>query len=159
MKDYDNREVGTIERELYIDASPETVFEVISDPEHVAGWWPDTAAYDLEVGATGQITFGDPAAGGKAVTLTVLELDPPKTFSFRWAHAAGTHPAAGNSLFVTFALTPSGGGTLLRFTETGFGEMGWDQATREAEYDAHVSGWNHFLPRLAPYVEQLVAKR
>ncbi|MEU7764127.1 hypothetical protein AB0B25_03245 [Nocardia sp. NPDC049190] len=62
----------------------------------------------------------------------VLKVDPPKTFSFRWTHDAGTEPTASNSLFVTFTPTASGSGTLLRFIETGFREMGWDEATFEA---------------------------
>ena len=38
-------EHGTIERELHIDASPEVVFDVVSNPEHVRQWWPDEAEY------------------------------------------------------------------------------------------------------------------
>jgi uncharacterized protein YndB with AHSA1/START domain len=159
MKNLDNAELRTIERELFIDASPETVFEVVSQPEHVKQWWPDVASYDVEAGATGQIAFGDPANGGKAVNLTVIEVDPPTTFSFRWDHDADAKAAVGNSMLVTFVLTPSGSGTLLRFSETGFREMGWDAATLEANYSDHVNGWNSFLVRVAPYVEQVVAAR
>ena len=32
-------EQGTIEREITIGASPEVVYEVISTPEHIRGWW------------------------------------------------------------------------------------------------------------------------
>ena len=94
MKNLDNAELHTIERELFIDASPETVFEVVSRPEHVAQWWPDLASYDVVAGATGEIAFGDPADGRKVVRLTVMEVDPPSTFSFRWAHDADTRAAA-----------------------------------------------------------------
>ena len=57
----------------------------------------------------------------------------------------------GNSLLVTFELTAHDGGTLLRMTESGFREMGWEVAVLEAEYNDHVSGWDHFLPRLVRY--------
>lgn len=159
MKKLDDADIGTIERELYIEASPETVFDVISRPEHVARWWPDGATYDVKAGATGEIVFGDPATDGKAVTLNIIEVDPPTTFSFRWTHDAGTEPTTDNSLFVTFALTASGSGTLLRFVETGFRARGWDEATFKATYTDHINGWNRFLARLAPYVDQLVARR
>ena len=43
-------EVGTLVRELYIDAEPDIVFDVVSSPEHVAQWWPDEARYRLEPG-------------------------------------------------------------------------------------------------------------
>ena len=39
-------ELGTIEREIYVEASPEIVFEVVSSPTHLSGWWPDDARYD-----------------------------------------------------------------------------------------------------------------
>jgi uncharacterized protein YndB with AHSA1/START domain len=150
-------ELGTIEREIYVDASPETVFDVVSNPEHVREWWPDEAAYEVAPGATGQITFGNPAAGGGVVGLTVLEVDRPRTFSFRWTQTPGETGVEGNSLLVTFALSPQGDGTLLRMSETGFREMGWEVATLEQQYREHEQGWDHFLPRIAPYVAGLSA--
>jgi uncharacterized protein YndB with AHSA1/START domain len=36
----------SIEREIHVDASPGVVYEVVSRPEHLRGWWPDDA--DLE---------------------------------------------------------------------------------------------------------------
>ena len=148
-------ELGTIEREVFIEASPEVVFEVVSRPEHVRQWWPDDAHYEPVPGSTGEIVFGDPAAGGGAAQFTVMEVLPPTTFSFRWTQPVGEPAVEGNSLLVTFALTPSKGGTLLKMTETGFREMGWDAAVLEAQYNEHVSGWAYFLPRLAPYVATL----
>jgi uncharacterized protein YndB with AHSA1/START domain len=150
-------ELGTLEREIYVDAAPDTVFEVVSDPEHVREWWPDDATYDVRPGATGQITFGDPEAGGGVVGLTVLEVDPPRSFTFRWTQAPGETGVEGNSLLVTFALTPEGRGTRLRMTETGFREMGWEVAVLEAQYREHETGWDHFLPRLATYAATLDA--
>jgi uncharacterized protein YndB with AHSA1/START domain len=148
-------ELGTIEREIFVEASPETVFEVVSSPEHVRGWWPDDAAYDVTPGSSGQITFGDPGAGGGVVGLTVVEVDRPRSFTFRWTQAPGETGVEGNSLLVTFALSPQGEGTLLRMTETGFREMGWEVAALEQQYREHEQGWDHFLPRIAPYVARL----
>ncbi len=148
-------ELGTIEREIYVDAPPEVVFEVVSSPDHVSRWWPDEARYEPVPGASGEIVFGDPAAGGKVQQLTVVEARPPRTFSFRWTHEPGETAAEGNSLLVTFELTPSGDGTLLRMTETGFREMGWEVAVLERQYAEHVTGWDHFLPRLTRYVATL----
>src|SRR5689334_18111069 len=121
-------EYGTIERELYIEAAPEIVFEVVSSPEHLKQWWPDDARYEPVPGSAGHIAFGDRDAGGVVETFTVVEAHAPHTFSFRWTHPAGELAAPGNSLLVTFALSPSGDGTLLRFTETGFRERGWEAA-------------------------------
>lgn len=147
-------ELGTIERELFVAAPPAVVFDVVSKPEHVQQWWPDEAHYDPSPGSAGEIRFGDHAAA-----LTVVEAAPPRTFSFRWTHPAGTEPAAGNSLLVTFELTPSRGGTLIRMTETGFREMGWETAVLEAQYQDHAHGWDHFLPRLTDYTARLTIAR
>ena len=150
-------EFGTIEREIHIDAAPEVVFDVVSKPEHVREWWPDDARYELAEGSTGEIVFGDPEGDGMVVALSVLEVQPPRTFTFRWTHPADEAAEPGNSLLVTFELTPSGSGTLLRMTETGFREMGWEAAVLEEQYRDHIAGWDFYLPRIAPYVADLQA--
>jgi uncharacterized protein YndB with AHSA1/START domain len=148
-------EFGIIERELYVEASPEVVFQVVSSPEHVQEWWPDEARYDLEPGSPGEIVFGEHGTGCQVVAYTVVEVQPPRTFSFRWTHPAKEAPVEGNSLLVTFALTPSGDGTMLRMTETGFREMGWEVAVLEEQYRDHTNGWDFFLPRLLSYAKTL----
>jgi len=148
-------EPGTVEREIYIEASPEVVFEVVSSPDHLKQWWPDDARYDPTPGSVGEIRFGDCNAGGVAVAFTVVDVQPPRTFSFRWTHPADQAAAEGNSLLVTFDLTPAGDGTLLKMTETGFREMGWEIAVLEQQYQEHGNGWDLYLRRLAPYVATL----
>jgi uncharacterized protein YndB with AHSA1/START domain len=148
-------EFASIEREVYIEASPDVVFEVVSNPDHVKQWWPDDARYEPTPGSVGEVVFGDPDAGGGVAAFTVVDARPPWLFSFRWTHPAGEAAAEGNSLLVTFALTPSGSGTRLTMTETGFRAMGWETAVLEQQYREHVHGWDFFLPRLAPYVATL----
>jgi uncharacterized protein YndB with AHSA1/START domain len=148
-------EYGTIEREVYIEASPEVVFEVVSSPEHLQGWWPDEARYEAVPGSSGEIVFGQDASDRNVVPFTVLEVLPPRTFTFRWTQPRGESAEVGNSLLVTFALSPSGEGTLLKMTESGFREMGWELAVLEETYRDHVSGWTFYLSRLAPYVATL----
>lgn len=152
-------EYGSINRELHIDASPEVVYEVISSPEHLREWWPDDAELDPVLGATGTITFGDPGSPeAKVEQLTVVEADPPRRFAFRWVCDNGEAAAAGTSLLVTFDLVPTGGGTLLRFAETGFRERGWEAAVLEETYLDHARGWDYFLPRLVAHANGLVAR-
>ena len=148
-------ELGTIEREIFVDAAPEVVFDVVSSPDHVKQWWPEDARYDVAPGSAGELVFGDPDAGGMVVGFSVVEAIPPRTFSFRWTHPLDQQPAPGNSLLVTFDLAPSGGGTLLKMTETGFREMGWEVAVLEQQYEEHVTGWDFYLARIAPYVATL----
>ena len=151
-------ELGTIEREIYVEATPEIVFDVVSSADHIKQWWPDDARYEPTPGSSGEIVFGDRDAGGTVMAFTVVDAQPPRTFSFRWTHRAGEVAAEGNSLLVTFDLTPSGRGTLLKMTETGFREMGWEAAVLEQQYHEHVTGWDFYLPRLAPYAATVGAR-
>ncbi|MEU8514613.1 SRPBCC family protein [Kitasatospora sp. NPDC048722] len=151
-------EYGSIAREIRIEAPPEVVYEVISTPEHLKEWWPDEADLKPVPGATGTIAFGAGTPDVKVESLTVVEADPPRRFSFRWVCDEGRTAAPGNSLLVTFDLVPSDDGTLLRFTETGFRERGWEAAVLEEAYRDHASGWDYFLPRLVAYVARVVAR-
>jgi uncharacterized protein YndB with AHSA1/START domain len=151
-------EYGSIEREIHVQATPELVYDVVSKPEHLREWWPDEAEFQPRPGATGIISFGDTSTPEAHVAqLTVAEADPPRRFSFRWVYEEGEVATPGNSLLVTFELVPSGGGTLLRLTETGFREKGWEAAVLEDQYRDHVVGWDWFLPRLVTYVARLVS--
>jgi uncharacterized protein YndB with AHSA1/START domain len=124
-------EYGSIKREIHVDAS---------------------------VGATGHITFHRAAPEeALVVPITVVDARPPHRFSFRWVYEAGTLPGPENSLLVTFDLEPSGTGTRVRMTETGFRERGWDAAVLEQAYQEHIEGWDHFVPRLGAYVARLVS--
>lgn len=151
-------EYGSIEREFRIDAAPEIVFEVVSSPAHIREWWG--AETDLEPvdGAAGALIWTDKAASRTdVVPITVMDAQPPRLFSFRWAYGAGEQPTPTNSLLVTFELVPSGDGTLLRLTETGFREMGWEAAVLEEVYNDHGVGWDAHLGQLVAYATQLAS--
>ena len=152
-------EYGTIEREIHIDAAPEVVFDVVSRPEHIREWWGGAeTGLEPRTGATGELVCRDGDTGeAHVVPITVVDAVPPRRFSFRWTHPAGETALEGNSLLVTFELVPAGAGTVLRLTETGFREMGWEVAVLEENYQDHVNGWDTFVPRIGSYVIQLVS--
>lgn len=153
-------EYASIEREIHIDAPPEVVFEVISQPEHVRDWWEATSDVEPVPGASGELVWADGAdARANVVPMTVVVTEPPRLFTFRWTHPAAEDAIDGNSLLVTFELVPAGSGTLLRLTETGFRERGWELAELEQQYQEHVVGWDTFVPRIAEVAERLVATR
>jgi len=151
-------EFGSIEREIHIDASPEIVFAVISSPEHVREWWGGVET-DLSPtpGAVAELAWDRGTAEPHLEQLTVVDADPPSRFSFRWVYDDGVVATPTNSLLVTFELEASGAGTILRLTETGFREKGWEVAVLEAAYADHVRGWDIFVPAIGTYVARLVA--
>ncbi|WP_029138054.1 SRPBCC domain-containing protein [Nakamurella lactea] len=148
-------EYGVLERQLQIDASPEVVFEVVSQPEHLRHWWPDEVTLDPTPGGTGELVFGDRV---HVAGFTVVDVDPPRRFSFRWVAPEGEVAAEGNSLLVTFELEPSGDGTLLKFSETGWREKGWEAAVLEEQFLDHERGWDIFLPRLQTYAPTVAGR-
>lgn len=148
-------EYGSIEREIYVNASPEIVFEVVSSPDHLKNWWPDEAEIEPVAGATGQIVFHRPPAEPKIEPITVVGVEPPCHFSFRWVYKEGQDADSSNSLLVAFDLEPSGSGTLVKMTETGFRERGWEAAVLEEAYQDHIKGWDYFILRLGEYVTSL----
>ncbi|MET7688941.1 SRPBCC domain-containing protein [Streptomyces sp. NPDC005483] len=150
-------EFGTVEREIHIDASPQVVYDVVSSPEHLREWWPDEAEFSAVPGGTGRIGFGDCSQDGTWMQFAVVDAVPPRLFSFRWTHEEGEPAALGNSNLVVFELEPAGTGTLLRMTESGFRERGWDEAKVAAKYAEHVTGWDFYLPRLPPYAAKVGA--
>ncbi len=153
-------EHGSIERELHIDATPDVVFEVLSQPEHIQDWWSAQTQFEPTAGATGRLTWtGDGTVEEKSEPFTVVEADPPHRFVFRWIYDEKDAVVAGNSLLVTFELTADGDGTLLRFSETGYRERGWEAATLEAYYNDHEHGWDFLLPRVATTATRLAAAR
>ena len=93
------------------------------------------------------------------VPFTVVDARPPRTFSFRWTHPAdevggGGQLAAGDLR----ADARPAAARCCKMTETGFREMGWEVAVLEEQYQEHVTGWDFFLPRLAPYVATLAVR-
>lgn len=147
-------EYGSIEREIFVDASPEVVFEVVSSPEHISEWWTDDASFEVRPGAVGELIWGNRV---DVLPIMVVDAQPPRLFSFRWCYPDSKVDDDADSLLVTFELTPSGTGTKIRLTETGFREMGWEVAKLEEQYREHSTGWDTFVPRLGEYVTRLVS--
>lgn len=157
-------EFGSIEQEIFIEASPDVVYDVVSSPEHLAGWYVDEAELEAVPGASGQLVFGLPE-GRVEIPIAVVEAVPGVRFSFRWVAPPApvllppdALPAPDNSLLVTFDLAAQGEGTLLRVTEAGLREQGWEAAVLEQYYNDHTAGWSELLARLVSYVGQLTTR-
>jgi uncharacterized protein YndB with AHSA1/START domain len=153
-------EYASIDREIHIDAPPEVVFEVISRPEHIREWWYAESDVQPTPGATGELAWAeDDNPRAHVAPMTVVAVDRPRLFTFRWTHPFGEAADDANSLLVTFELVPAGSGTRLRLTETGFRERGWEIAVLERQYHEHVVGWDTYVPRIASYAAGLVSER
>ncbi|HEY4348555.1 MAG TPA: SRPBCC domain-containing protein [Gaiellaceae bacterium] len=133
-----------IRREVEIAASPETVWELLVDPEKATAWWGRVVTLELHVGGRLRIevTARSVAAG------TVVEVDPPRrlVYTFGWeAGGGGPDVLPAGSSTVEIDLIPAGSGTTLRLVHTGLPD--------EAAAGQHGAGWDHYLGRLAVAAE------
>ena len=133
-------ETVAIERELVIDASPETVWEFLVDPEKVMRWMGMTVSFDAQPGGEYRIAVNPT----HTVVGEFIELDPPHrlVYSFGWEpDEDGVSVIPPGASTVEVELTPSGSGTAVRFTHRGV--PGTEAAA------SHGKGWDHYLARLA----------
>jgi uncharacterized protein YndB with AHSA1/START domain len=138
-----------VERGIQIDAPPGVVWEVITEAEHIQGWFSDEVEIDLRPG--GRIVL---VWVGKTTEHGVVEaVEPPHRFSFRWIRGSAPEATDENSTLVEFGLTPQDGGTHLRVVETGFSTLAWPEESRRKEVESHARGWQQELGELGDYVK------
>ena len=142
-----------IEREILIEAPRERVWDVLTNPEHVAKWFGDAAEIDLQPG--GKAAFG--WAGHGTYKAVVERVEPPEFFSYRWARKTGTAPAAGEATLVEFNLSAHENGTLLRVVETGFASLNVTEEEQAKASEENTEGWKSELAELKQYAEQPAA--
>jgi uncharacterized protein YndB with AHSA1/START domain len=144
-----------IEREITIEAPVERVWAVLTEPEHVGRWFGtgEPTPVDLRPGGTMLLDHGS------KFPTTIVKVDPPHYFSYRWASAyPGEVAVEGNSTLVEFSLTPEGGSTRLRVVETGFADLVIPEETKAgASWESHSAGWTEKAGSLKEYAERLAA--
>jgi uncharacterized protein YndB with AHSA1/START domain len=140
-----------IECEIEIDAPIEIVWRTISDPTLIPKWFSDEVELEVRPGALGTLTFCPETAESPIVAeLTVVDVDPPNLFSYRWDYPAGVPATSENSLLVTFTLIRQGESrTLFRVVETGLEHLDWTDDEMGNYAADHLKGWRTHSERLA----------
>jgi uncharacterized protein YndB with AHSA1/START domain len=142
-----------IEREVMIAASPERVWAVLTEPEHVGTWFGTGSPAEIDL-RPGGLMLLDHGAYGSYSTL-IVKVDPPRAFSYRWASAYPDVVATpDNSTLVEFTLEPADGGTVLRVVESGFDAIQIPAARLEsAGFESHSQGWSGVIEKVGAYAE------
>jgi uncharacterized protein YndB with AHSA1/START domain len=141
-----------VEREILIEAPPEVVWAVVTEPEHIAGWFSDFAEIDLRPGGKAILTWKEHGAAHGQVEA----VEPPHFFSFRWIRGTETELREGNSTLVEFSLRAEGGGTRLRVVESRFPQLEGPEDDKAKYAEEHRQGWERELDELREYVRQQV---
>jgi len=123
----------TVEREM--PHPPEKIWRALTQPHLIAEWLMRT---DFQPVAGQGFSF---SAEWGAVEGRVLEVEPHRTLSYTWE-------AMGLESVITWTLTPTAGGTLLRMEQTGF-RPDQDQAYNGARF-----GWQRFFSNLEALLER-----
>ena len=142
-----------IEREIVIAAPLQRVWQVLTEAEHISGWFGDATEIDLRPG--GAIVFTWSRYGSHHAV--VERVEPPRFFSYRWARPAGEPAADGNSTLVEFTLSPDGAGTRLRVVETGFASLAVTEEEQGIAVKENTEGWIAELGELREYAERPAA--
>lgn len=105
------------------------VWRAITEPEHLAAWFPDGISGDWTVGAT--LTFGSAQIG--EFTGEVLAVEPPRLLEYTWGPDR-----------LRFELAPADGGCTLTLLDT-IDELG--KGARDA------AGWQVCLEDLSAHLD------
>jgi uncharacterized protein YndB with AHSA1/START domain len=151
----------SITRDIVINASPETVYDVVSRPEHIAEWFSDEADFALVPDARGVLIWRDKETNqATTVEVTVVTAERPHVFAFGWVSPDRQRatPTPTDAVLVEFRMTAESGGTRLTVSESGLDAVDWDDATKAAYAAEHTEGWVAILSRLRVYAEGLVTQ-
>lgn len=113
--------------EIRIDASPETVFALLTEPAQMQIWLAELVEADSRPGGVFRIS----SPPGISITGTYLEVIPYKKVVFTWGGVQGLSPGQST---VEFLLEPDGRGTLLRLRHYGL---------PGPAVEPHRRGWLH----------------
>jgi uncharacterized protein YndB with AHSA1/START domain len=132
-------EVGgasVVEREIRIDALPETVFAFLTDPEKVVRWMGTEATLDPRPGGIYRVNV----TGRSVVRGEIVEVVHPERLIFTWGWEGEVFPVTPGSSTVEISVVPDGDGTVVHLTHRDLpGDM----------RPFHGAGWQHALGRLA----------
>jgi uncharacterized protein YndB with AHSA1/START domain len=134
--------MAAIVNELTIQATPHRVWNALTNPDEIGGWWTNDLNVIPEVGSVAEFRFGE--GGDFVIRFEIAELDLDR--KVRWITRLGpvTGHWAGTS--VTWQLEPVNNGTLVVFFHDGF-------AQADKRYEITGAWWEHFLVSLKSYLE------
>lgn len=119
----------------------ETVWDTITNPEHLAQWYMSKARLEGRTGGSIDYVSG---VSQFHVTGKILTWDPPRVYEHEWNVEPMKYLPHGERSVVRWELTPDGDGTILRLTHR--------HLTKQTA-GGFVSGTHAFLDRLGDQLD------
>ncbi len=136
-----HEETRTVDHQYLIRASPERVFEALTDPKLLVRWLADHAELAPRPGGSYRLGWTD----GPTHTGTIVEFEAGRTIALSWEWPGVTLKGT----ILRFSVEPSGEGTLLKLQHTGFPKREeWVELYGGAEW-----GWTYFAMNLKALLE------
>jgi len=129
----------SVEREIFIAASPETVFRFLIEPAFMAQWFGREHTLDPRPGGL----FRVEVSAGVVASGHYIEVAAPRRVAFTWGWEGRSDLPPGQSL-VEIELVPQGGGTLVRLRHSGLPLA----ARPPFGPEGHAKQWTHYLAQL-----------
>jgi uncharacterized protein YndB with AHSA1/START domain len=146
--------LSRIDRTIDGNAPPDRVWRALTTAKHLASWFHVTIEGEIAPGAEVWMTSSSPGHEGQRFLVRFIEMSKPQRFVWQW-HPGAVDPPVDYSrepwTTVTFTLEPSGRGTRLSVSETGFNEI---SLSRRAKVFADNSGgWTEVIVWIQKYAE------
>jgi uncharacterized protein YndB with AHSA1/START domain len=140
----------TIERQLVIPVGRQRVWDAITSPDQIAGWFSDSVTMELEPGSP--IVFHWDGYGDRRGQVETV--DPPGRFAYRWIPTDESDQSIPfdevPSTLVEYILEDTADGTRVTVTESGFSRLPAD--VREQMVRGNTEGWIQKTTALLDYL-------
>jgi uncharacterized protein YndB with AHSA1/START domain len=147
-------EMSRIDKSVEINAPPERVWRALTSVPELSAWFQVTIEGQIAQGNDIWMTSTHRGYVGQRFSVRIVEMTPPRRFVWEW------HPgevdrsvdyAKEPRTRVTFTLEPSGRGTTLSVSETGFDAISLER--RAKVYKDNAQGWSEVVTWLQKYAE------
>ena len=146
--------LNRIDRTIEVNAPPDQVWRVLTTAKDLSTWFKVSVEGDIVAGAEIWMTSLNSGHEGTRFLVRIKEMTAPRRFVWEW-HPGAVDPAIDYSrepwTTVTFTLEPSGRGTRLSVSETGFNDI--SLARRAKAYADNSQGWTEVLVWIQKYAD------
>lgn len=137
-----------IERTVELPHPPAKVWTALTTAEGLGSWFGTAGAeIDLRPGGSAWMRWDQE---GFTADMRVERVEEPTVFGYTW-HIYGLPDDDPRRTYVEFTLEPSGAGTRLTVTESGFAQLPEDLHSKA--FDGNTEGWAKELGELADYLD------